>query len=142
MMLAWFNSSEMMWSSGVRIAETVPALAANPDWNTTHASTFLNAAMRSSSCMCSVMVPEIVRTAPEPDAIFPHRLDRGFAQLGMSGQAQVVVGREVDDLLAVEARFGGALRFQNAQALVSALGLPLLDLVVEVGKWIGHEVSV
>src|ERR1035437_3072227 len=48
MMLAWFSSSLTMWSSGVRIAATVPALAAKPDWKTTHASTFLKAAMRSS----------------------------------------------------------------------------------------------
>ena len=66
MMLAWFSSSEMMWSSGVRIAETVPALAAKPDWKTTQASTFLNGAMRRSSSMCRSMVPEMVRTAPEP----------------------------------------------------------------------------
>ena len=55
-----------MWSSGVRIADTVPALAAKPDWNTTHASTFLKAAIRSSSSMCRLMVPEMVRTAPDP----------------------------------------------------------------------------
>ena len=30
MMLAWFSSSEMMTSSFVRIAETVPALAVKP----------------------------------------------------------------------------------------------------------------
>src|SRR5665647_1818684 len=52
MMLAWFSSSLTMWSSGPRIAATVPALAAKPDWKTTQASTFLKAAMRSSSCMC------------------------------------------------------------------------------------------
>ncbi len=66
MMLAWFSASEMMWSSGVRMAATVPALAAKPDWKTTHASTFLNAAMRRSSSMWMLMVPAIVRTAPEP----------------------------------------------------------------------------
>ena len=48
------------------MAETVPALAAKPDWKTTQASTCLKAAMRSSSSMCRLMVPEIVRTAPEP----------------------------------------------------------------------------
>ena len=42
MMLAWFSSSEMTTSSLVRIAETVPALAAKPLWKTTTFSTFLN----------------------------------------------------------------------------------------------------
>ena len=69
-MLAWFKASEMMWSSGVRIAETVPALAAKPDWNTTHASVCLNSAMRRSSSMWMLMVPEIVRTAPDPAPYF------------------------------------------------------------------------
>jgi hypothetical protein len=51
MMLAWFNSSEMTTSSFVSTAETVPALAAKPLWNTTTFSTFLNSASRRSSSM-------------------------------------------------------------------------------------------
>ena len=51
MMEAWFSWSEMMKSSLPRIAETVPAFAANPDWNTTQASTFLKRAIFSSSSM-------------------------------------------------------------------------------------------
>ena len=50
----------------------------------------------------------------------------------MRGQAEIVVGREVDDVFAVEARFGGALRFQDAQALVGALCAPVFELVVQV----------
>ena len=120
-----------MWSSGVSIAATVPALAANPDWNTTHASTFLKRAMRSSSSMCSDIVPEMVRTAPEPTPYFFTGFDGRLAQLGMRGQPQVIVGGQVDDLPAVEARFRGALRFQDAQPLVGALVAPLLQLIVK-----------
>ena len=66
MMLAWLSASEMMTSSLLRIADTVPALAANPLWKTTTASTCLNAARRRSSSTCIAIVPEMVRTAPEP----------------------------------------------------------------------------
>jgi hypothetical protein len=90
------------------MAHTVPALAAKPDWNTTQASTFLNAAMRSSSSMCSDMVPEMVRTAPEPAPYLFTCRDRCLLQLRVRGQAEVIVGRQVDDVLAIEARFGGA----------------------------------
>ena len=65
-MLAWFNSSDRMKSSLPRIALTVPALAANPLWNTTHASTFLKRAIFSSSSMWMRIVPAMVRTAPDP----------------------------------------------------------------------------
>ena len=66
MMLAWFSASLMITSSLVSTADTVPALAAKPLWNTTTASTFLNTARRRSSSTCIAMVPEMVRTAPEP----------------------------------------------------------------------------
>ena len=66
MMLAWFSSSEMTTSSLVRMAATVPALAAKPLWNTTVASVCLNSASRFSSSTCSVMVPAMVRTDPVP----------------------------------------------------------------------------
>ena len=66
MMLAWLSASEMMTSSLFRMADTVPALAAKPLWKTTTASTFLKAASRVSSSTCIAIVPEMVRTAPEP----------------------------------------------------------------------------
>ena len=84
--------------------------------------------------MCSVMVPEMVRTAPEPAPYFRAASMAASQQLGMSGQAEIVVGGEVDDLLAVEARFGGARRFEDAQALVDAFGFPLVELIVQVGE--------
>ena len=51
MIEAWFSASEMMKSSLPSTADTVPALAANPDWKTTQASTFLKRAIFSSSSM-------------------------------------------------------------------------------------------
>ena len=55
-----------MTSSLPRIAETVPAFAVKPLWNTTTASVFLNAASRRSSSMWIAIVPAIVRTDPVP----------------------------------------------------------------------------
>ena len=59
MIEAWFSASEMMKSSLPSTAETVPALAAKPDWKTTQASTFLKRAIFSSSSMWIFMVPAI-----------------------------------------------------------------------------------
>ena len=67
-----------------------------------------------------------------------HRLDGGFPQLGMGGQPQVVIGGEVDDLFAVEARFRGALRFQDAQALIGAFRAPLFELIMKVRERLTH----
>ncbi len=67
-------------------------------------------------------------------AVLPDGLDGGFAEFGMRGEAEVVVGSEVDDLLAVEARLVGAFRFEDAEALVDAFGFPLVKLVVQVGE--------
>ena len=142
MMLAWFSSSETMWSSGVRIAETVPALAAKPDWNTTQASTLLNAAMRSSSCDVQAHGAGDGADRARTDAVLLHGLDGRFPQLGMGRQAEVIVGCEVDHLFAVKARLRGALRFQDAQALVGALAMQLFELIVKVGERITHQPSV
>ena len=44
----------------------LPALDAKPLWKTTTASVCLNSASRRSSSMCIAMVPEMLRTAPDP----------------------------------------------------------------------------
>jgi hypothetical protein len=121
MMEAWLSSSEMMMSSLPRIAETVPALAVKPDWKTTDASTFLKRAIFSSSSMWIDMVPAMVRTAPEPTPHFSVASKARLAKLGVRGQSQIIVGREVDDFMAVETRNGKLLRFQNAQLLEQLL---------------------
>ena len=56
----------MTTSSLPKMAETVPAFAANPLWNTTTFSTCLNSASFFSSSMWMSMVPAIVRTEPVP----------------------------------------------------------------------------
>ena len=136
-----------MKSSLPRIAETVPALAVKPDWKTTQASTFLKRAIFSSSSMWIFMVPAMVRTAPEPTPYFFGRFQRGFAQLGMRGQPQVVVGGEVDDLLAVEGADRGLLVVEHAQLEVRALLLEFVQLVGEKRERIGagggsHEIGI
>ena len=67
-------------------------------------------------------------------AVLPDGLDGGFAEFGVRGKAEVVVGSEVDDLFAIEAGLVGAFRFEDAEALVDAFGFPLVDLVVQIGE--------
>ena len=66
MMLAWFSSSDTMRSVSPVTVGMTPVLAVNPDWNVSTASVCLNAASSASRASWSVIVPAIVRTAPEP----------------------------------------------------------------------------
>ena len=66
------------------------------------------------------MVPAMVRTAPEPDAELARGFERRLAQLGMRRQAEVVVRRQVDDLLAVEGADRRLLVVEHAQLEVGA----------------------
>ena len=60
------------------------------------------------------------------DAVGFGRFDRGFAQRGVVAEAEVVVGGEVDDLLAVVGADGALLVFKLAQLEV---GAALLEVV-------------
>ena len=71
------------------------------------------------------------------DAILAGGFERGLAQLGMRGQAEVIVRGEVDDFLAVEGADRGLLVIEHAQAEVRALGFEVVELVGEIGKRIG-----
>ena len=66
MIEAWFRASETMRSASPVIVGMTPVLAVKPDWNVRTPSTPLNSASSASSASCSVIVPAIVRTAPEP----------------------------------------------------------------------------
>ncbi len=72
-------------------------------------------------------------------AVFPHGVDGRFAQFGVGGQAQVIVGGEVDYLFAVETGLGRAFRFQDVQALEGAFPAPGLELIVQVGERDAHQ---
>ena len=65
------------------------------------------------------------------DAIASSGLDRGFAQLGMRSQAEIVIGGEINYVASVKSGLGRALRFQHTQALVSACTFPGFDLFSE-----------
>src|SRR5579872_350788 len=67
-----------------------------------------------------------------PCAILTRGFYRRFNELGMRGQPEIVVRGQIDDLSAIEARFGGAGRFENTQTLVCARLPPGLELGAEV----------
>ncbi len=71
------------------------------------------------------------------DAVLAGGFERGLAQLGMRGQAEVIVRGQVDDFLAVEGADRGLFIVEDAQAEVRALGFEIVELVGEVGKRIG-----
>ena len=66
MIEAWLSSSETMRSVSPVIVGMTPVLAAKPDWKVSTASVCLNVARSASSSSWRVIVPAIVRTAPEP----------------------------------------------------------------------------
>src|SRR6185437_7378188 len=68
------------------------------------------------------------------DTIFARRFQRRFPQLRVRGQAEVIVGRQIDDLLAVESAHRFLLVVEDAQPEVRPFLLQLFDLLAEVGK--------
>ena len=70
-------------------------------------------------------------------AVFSCGFDGGFDEFGVGGESEIVVGGEVDDFFAVEAGFGGAGAFEDAEALVGAGAFPVFELLAEVGKGVG-----
>ncbi len=55
----------------------------------------------------------------------------------MRGQSQIIVRREIDDLLAVEGADRRLLVVEHAQLEVRALGLEFVELVGEIGERVG-----
>ena len=76
-------------------------------------------------------------------AIFLRRRHRGFDELGVIGQAEIIVAGEIDDFAAIKAGNGFAGRFQHAQALISTGLLPTFELFTQIGEWFrcGHAPS-
>ena len=70
-------------------------------------------------------------------AVLAGGFERRLAQLGMRGQAEIIVRGQVDDLLAVEGADRRLLVFEHAQVEVRALGFEIVELVGQVGKRIG-----
>ena len=71
------------------------------------------------------------------DAVLLGGFQRGFAQLGMGGQPEVVVGGEIDDPLAVEGAHRRLLVVEHAQLEIGAFLLEVVQLIGEVGERIG-----
>ena len=93
MMLAWFSSSEMMKSSLPRIAETVPALAVKPRLKDHAGFDVLEARDLLLQLHVDLHGAGDGAHRARADAVFLRGFQRGFAQLGMRGQAEVIVGR-------------------------------------------------
>ena len=68
------------------------------------------------------------------NAEFARRVNGGAAKLRMRGQAQVIVGAEVDHFLAVVIRNRLLLTFQNLQIEVEMLGLQVFNRIVQILK--------
>ena len=91
MIEAWLSSSETIRSVSPVTVGMTPVLAVNPDWNVRTAGVPLKSASSASRASCIVIVPAIVRTAPESD---PELADRGegrFAETWVVGESEVVV---------------------------------------------------
>ncbi len=71
-------------------------------------------------------------------AVAPGGLQGCLAEARMRGQPQVIVGGQVDDLFAVEARFRRARRFQDAQPLVGARLPPGPQLLAQESQRVTH----
>ena len=80
------------------------------------------------------MVPAMVRTAPEPTPIFFCGGDGSFFELGVVAEAKVVIGREVDDALAVVGADGSLLVVEFAQLEEGSA----LTKVVKLGGKVGE----
>ena len=65
------------------------------------------------------------------DAVFARSFERGFAQLGMRGEAKIIIRGEIDDFLAVEGADRRLLVIEDAQLEVRALGLKFVELIGE-----------
>ena len=66
MMEAWFSASDTITAPSGATTGMTPVLAVKPDWKVSTASVRLKAARRASSSSWRLMVPAMVRTAPEP----------------------------------------------------------------------------
>jgi len=65
-------------------------------------------------------------------AVFARGLERCFAQLGMRGQAKIIIGRKIDDLLAIKGAHRFLLVFQHAQLEVGPFVFEFVELVGEI----------
>ena len=66
MMLAWLSASETITAPSGAMTGMTPVLQVKPDWKVRTASTCLKLARRDSSSSCRLIVPAMVRTAPDP----------------------------------------------------------------------------
>ena len=71
--------------------------------------------------------------------VFPCRFERGFAQLGMRSESQIIVRSEIDYLMPVEAGCGRALRLQYAQRLIGPGPPPRGKLFSQEGQRGAHH---
>ena len=55
----------------------------------------------------------------------------------MRGQAEIIVGGEIDDFLAVECAHRGLLVVEHAETEVRAFGLEIVQLVGEIRERVG-----
>src|SRR5438045_81017 len=86
------------------------------------------------------MSPPMEKTQSPIGRIWPDGEDL-VAQLGMLGQAQVIVRSEINDALAVEGALRRLFVLKYTQAKIGALGLEIIQLFGEIRKRIGSSSS-
>ncbi len=131
MMLAWFSSSEMMKSSLPRMRRDGARVGGEAGLEDHAGFDVLEARDLLLQLHVDLHGAGDGAHRARADAVLLRGFERGFAQLGMGRQAEIVVGGEVDDLLAVEGADRRLLVVEHAQLEVGALLLQVVELVGE-----------
>ena len=129
MMLAWFSSSEMMKSSLPRMRRNRSGIRGEARLEDHAGFDVLEARDLLFQLHVELHGAGDGAHRARAHAVLARGFQRRLAQLGMRGQAEIIVGREVDDLLAVEGADRRLLVFEHAQMEVGALLLELVELV-------------
>jgi hypothetical protein len=66
------------------------------------------------------------------DAEFAGGVDGGAAEFGMGGEAEIIIGAEVDYLAAIESADGLLFAFEEAQVEIKVLGFQVFERVVQI----------
>ena len=137
MMLAWFSSSEMTWSS--RREDRGHGTRVRRESRLKHDAGFHILERGDAPLQFHVDGhgagdrPHCARAR----AVLLRGCYRRFDELGMIREPEIVVRREIDHFAAVEHRYGFAGRLQFAETLIRPRLLPAFELLGKISERIG-----